>query len=192
MEKLKVNKNNLNLLKVNYAKALEDDTFKTLVDSLELASEKKMKYTTRLQEASYEINNCSNCSSLLSCKNSVKGFCLTPKVINNSLNFSYQKCSYQEKNEKVNKYLNNIYYYEVPTVLKTASFKNIYKDDAKRLEIIKKIKAFYDNYKKGNSVKGIYLNGNFGSGKSYLIGALFNELAKLVYQSAIIYFPEFL
>ena len=192
MEKLKVNKNNLNLLKVNYAKALEDDTFKTLVDSLELASEKKMKYTTRLQEASLEINNCSHCTSLLSCKNSVKGFCLTPKVINNSLNFSYQKCSYQEKNEKVNKYLNNIYYYEVPTVLKTASFKNIYKDDAKRLEIIKKIKAFYDNYKKGNSVKGIYLNGNFGSGKSYLIGALFNELAKLDYQSAIIYFPEFL
>lgn len=192
MEKLKVNKNNLNLLKVNYAKALEDDTFKTLVDSLELASEKKMKYTTRLQEASFEINNCSNCSSLLSCKNSVKGFCLTPKVINNSINFSYQKCSYQEENEKVNKYLNNIYYYEVPTVLKTASFKNIYKDDAKRLEIIKKIKAFYDNYKKGNSVKGIYLNGNFGSGKSYLIGALFNELAKLDYQSAIIYFPEFL
>lgn len=192
MEKLKVNKNNLNLLKVNYAKALEDDTFKTLVDSLELASEKKMKYTTRLQEASFEINNCFNCSSLLSCKNSVKGFCLTPKVINNSLNFSYQKCSYQEENEKVNKYLNNIYYYEVPTVLKTASFKNIYKDDAKRLEIIKKIKAFYDNYKKGNSVKGIYLNGNFGSGKSYLIGALFNELAKLDYQSAIIYFPEFL
>lgn len=192
MEKLKVNKNNLNLLKVNYAKALEDDTFKTLVDSLELASEKKMKYTTRLQEASFEINNCSNCSSLLSCKNSVKGFCLTPKVINNSINFSYQKCTYQEENEKVNKYLNNIYYYEVPTVLKTASFKNIYKDDAKRLEIIKKIKAFYDNYKKGNSVKGIYLNGNFGSGKSYLIGALFNELAKLDYQSAIIYFPEFL
>lgn len=192
MEKLKVNKNNLNLLKVNYAKALEDDTFKTLVDSLELTSEKKMKYTTRLQEASLEINNCSNCSSLLSCKNSVKGFCLTPKVINNSINFSYQKCSYQEENEKVNKYLNNIYYYEVPTVLKTASFKNIYKDDAKRLEIIKKIKAFYDNYKKGNSVKGIYLNGNFGSGKSYLIGALFNELAKLDYQSAIIYFPEFL
>lgn len=192
MEKLKVNKNNLNLLKVNYAKALEDDTFKNLVDSLELASEKKMKYTTRLQEASLEINNCSNCSSLLSCKNSVKGFCLTPKVTNNSLNFSYQKCSYQEKNEKVNKYLNNIYYYEVPIVLKTASFKNIYKDDAKRLEIIKKIKAFYDNYKKGNSVKGIYLNGNFGSGKSYLIGALFNELAKLDYQSAIIYFPEFL
>ena len=192
MEKLKVNKNNLNLLKVNYAKALEDDTFKNLVDSLELDSEIKMKYTTRLQEASFEIKNCSHCTSLLCCKNSVRGFCLTPKVINNSLNFSYQKCTYQEENEKVNKYLNNIYYYEVPTVLKTASFKNIYRDDAKRLDIIKKIKAFYDNYKKDNSVKGIYLNGNFGSGKSYLIGALFNELAKLDYQSAIIYFPEFL
>ena len=38
------------------------------------------------------------------------------------------------------------------------------------LKLLKKIKSFYDDYKKGNAIKGIYLSGNFGSGKSYLIG----------------------
>ena len=192
MEKINLSKNDNNLLKVNYAKALKDEIFQKVVAKLDLSSDVKMKYTSRLKEASTEFKNCQNCSSLLSCKNNMKGFCLTPKVLNNSLLFYYQKCQYKEKCEEINRYLKNIYYYEVPTILKTASFKNIYKDDSKRLAVIKKIKNFYDNYKKGNIEKGIYLSGNFGSGKSYLIGALFNELAKLNYQSAIIYFPEFL
>ena len=192
MEKINLSKNDNNLLKVNYAKALKDEIFQKVVAKLDLSSDVKMKYTSRLKEASTEFKNCQNCSSLLSCKNNMKGFCLTPKVLNNSLLFYYQKCQYKEKCEEINRYLKNIYYYEVPTILKTASFKNIYKDDSKRLAVIKKIKNFYDNYKNGNIEKGIYLSGNFGSGKSYLIGALFNELAKLNYQSAIIYFPEFL
>ena len=34
--------------------------------------------------------------------------------------------------------------------------------------------------------------GNFGCGKTYLIAAMFNELAKKGYKSAIIFWPEFL
>ena len=192
MERLVLKSNDTNLLKVNYSKALKDEDFLELVNTLEIDSNIKMKYTTRLQEASCELKNCKNCKSLLSCKNNLKGFCLTPKVVNESLNFSYQKCEYKEKNDLKTKYLKNVYFYEIPPSVKSASFKNIYRDDNNRLEIIKKIKSFYDNYKLGRESKGIYLNGNFGSGKSYLIGALFNELAKLNHQSAIIYFPEFL
>lgn len=192
MEKLSLNKKNSNLLKVNYAKSLNDEYFKQITDELDIDSDIKMKYTTRLNEASLELRNCSNCSSLLSCKNALKGFRLTPKVTNNSLNFSYKKCKYKEQSDEINKYMQNVYYFEMPSLIKSASFKNIYKDDSKRLEIIKKIKTFYDDYKNNKECKGIYLTGNFGSGKSYLIGALFNELAKLNYQSAVIYFPEFL
>ncbi len=192
MEKLKLKQNDNNLLKVNYAKSLNDKTFQKVVERLEIDTNTKMKYTTRLNEATKEIKNCQNCSSLLGCLNSIPGFCLTPKVLNKALTFSYQKCSKKEQADNMSKYQNNIYYYEIPSILKSASFKNIYKDDYKRLEIIKKIKSFYDDYQNHKTVKGIYLNGNFGSGKSYLIGALFNELAKLDYQSAIIYFPEFL
>ena len=38
----------------------------------------------------------------------------------------------------------------------------------------------------------MYLCGNFGSGKSYLIAATFNELAKENIKSAIVFWPEFL
>ena len=192
MEKLILKSQDTNLLKVNYSKALVNEDFLELVNTLDIASDIKMKYTSRLMEASCEVSNCKKCKNLLECKNKMKGFCLTPSVLDESITFSYKKCKYKEKNDINNKYLKNVYFYEIPPVVKSASFKNIYKDDIKRLEIVKKIKTFYDNYKLGKDVKGIYLNGNFGSGKSYLIGALFNELAKLDKQSAIIYFPEFL
>ena len=192
MEKLVLKSNDTNLLKVNYAKCLTDDDFLELVNSLEIDSNIKMKYTSRLMDTVKEKKNCKNCKSLLSCKNNMKGFCLTASVLDEAINFSYQKCEYKEQNDLNNEYLKNIYFYQVPPMIKAATLKNIYRDDANRLEIIKEIKAFYDNYKKGLPVKGIYLNGNFGSGKSYLIGALFNELAKLNYRSAIVYFPEFL
>ena len=51
---------------------------------------------------------------------------------------------------------------------------------------------YYDNYVKNKKIKGLYLHGNFGCGKTYLVSALFNELAKKDVHSTIIYFPEFL
>ncbi len=192
MEKLVLKKEDKNLLKVNFAKALKNPDFEAFVSKLELNSDILMKYTSRLEEALTEYSNCKNCKALVSCKNNIKGFCLTPIKGEDNLSFSYIKCEYKKKLDLKQEYLKNVYFYEVPPIMKSASFKNIYKDDKKRLEIIKKIKEFYDNYKASKESKGIYLNGNFGSGKSYLIAALFNELAKLNYQSAIIYFPEFL
>jgi len=62
--------------------------------------------------------------------------------------------------------------------------------DKKRFEIIKWLKNFYDNYP--NEKKGLFLHGSFGSGKTYLISALFNELAKKDYNCIIVYYPEML
>ena len=36
------------------------------------------------------------------------------------------------------------------------------------------------------------MNGSFGSGKTYLVAALFNEMAKKGVRSVLIYYPEFL
>ena len=49
-----------------------------------------------------------------------------------------------------------------------------------------------DSYLKNKSGKGLYLSGSFGSGKTYLIAALFNELAKKNISSALVYYPELL
>ncbi|MBR3660623.1 MAG: primosomal protein DnaI [Bacilli bacterium] len=192
MEKLVLKNKDTNLLKVNFKKKLDDPIFNELVSTIDLPSDCLMKYTSKLIEASIEYYNCKNCKSYLGCKNYMKGYSYTPIVINNSLTFSYVECAKKHEMDEKNKYLNNVYYFEIPASLKGASLKNIYKDDAKRIDAIKKIKLFYDSYKKHEYSKGIYLSGSFGSGKSYLIAALFNELAKMGVRSAIIYFPEFL
>ena len=62
----------------------------------------------------------------------------------------------------------------------------------KRAKVIKWIKNFADNYEINGNYKGLFLHGNFGSGKTYLIAALFNELAKKKISTEIVYFPELL
>lgn len=175
-------------IKQNYIKALEDEAFRRLITQYKIDEEVGMKYTSRLMDSSKEHTNCSNCPSLAACSNSVRGFCLTPKQNKNTINFSYDMCKYLKKEE----YRENVQVFDVAKDIKNASIKNIYTNDKNRIEIIKAIKNFINEYKKGNNPKGIYLHGSFGSGKTYLISALFNELAKSGITSVIIHTPELL
>lgn len=175
-------------IKQNYIKALEDEAFRKLITQYKIDEEVGMKYTSRLMDSSKEHTNCSNCPSLAACSNSVRGFCLTPKQNKNTINFSYDMCKYLKKEE----YRENVQVFDVAKDIKNASIKNIYTNDKNRIEIIKAIKNFINEYKKGTNPKGIYLHGSFGSGKTYLISALFNELAKGGTTSVIIHTPELL
>lgn len=175
-------------IKQNYIKALEDEAFRRLITQYKIDEEVGMKYTSRLMDSSKEHTNCSNCPSLAACSNSVRGFCLTPKQNKNTINFSYGMCKYLKKEE----YRENVQVFDVAKDIKNASIKNIYTNDKNRIEIIKAIKNFINEYKKGTNPKGIYLHGSFGSGKTYLISALFNELAKSGTTSVIIHTPELL
>lgn len=173
-------------LKQNYIKALEDRKFKELVHAVKIEDELLMKYTSRLQEASIEFEHCKNCKCLEECKNKVKGYSLVPTKDNNRVVFSYRACNYT-LNES---YKENLELFDVPLSIKNANLKNLYKDK-NRIEVIKKMKNYLDNYF-SNREKGIYLHGSFGSGKTYLIAALFNELAKKEVKSIVIHLPEFL
>ena len=59
-------------------------------------------------------------------------------------------------------------------------------------EFNKEITLRDKEYQKDKNIKGLYLHGSFGAGKSYLIAALFNELSKLNVKSIIVYYPELL
>ena len=111
MEKLILKSQDNNLLKVNYSKCLNDENFLELVNSLEIDSNIKMKYTSRLKESAIENSNCKNCKNFLGCQNNIKGYCLTPNVLENSISFIYKKCEYKEKIDKQNEYLKHIYFY---------------------------------------------------------------------------------
>lgn len=192
MENYEFGKAKKKMLETNFIKALKDPNFVRIANTLEISDEIKMKYTSHLKEISKQIDICANCKGLGNCPYVIKGLVEYPLVENNIIRFVYKKCKYKLKDEKETEYLKNITFYKMPEELKKASFKKIYKDDANRLETVKLLKEFYDNYLNDKKVKGIYLHGNFGCGKSYLVAALFNELAKKNVKTTIIYFPELL
>jgi primosomal protein DnaI len=122
----------------------------------------------------------------------VFGFYLEPIENNNKLNFEYKACKYNIKKLEEEKSNKNVYTMDIPKEIKNAKMKDIFLDDKSRKEAINWLVLFVKNYDKKTKTKGLYLNGNFGSGKTYLIAAAFNELAKKDIRSAIIYWPEFI
>ncbi len=187
MKKYKVEQQSSNLdLRVNFNKAKEDPDFLKLIKELDLSEDILMKYTTSLLEAAKEKKNCDSCKGLSECKNKVPGSYLAPIKNKNGIDFAYIDCEFKQKEQ----YKKNMSFYDLPIRLREASFSNVFTDDDTRVIIIKKMKAFYNSYMQKEKVKGIYLHGSFGSGKSYLIAALFNECAKKGVKSIMIHVPE--
>lgn len=187
-----LNNNNLNTLKRSYMDACSDKEFQKFIEKIDASDDVLMKYTSLLEEAKEENKNCENCKNILTCKNKVEGFCYQPEVEGNTLQFSYVMCSKKRKLEEEQNYLKNIKYYQMSEEIRKASFKELYRDDTTRTPILKYMMNFMKEYEKGKKEKGLYLTGSFGSGKTYLVAALLNELAKKGYQCVVVYYPEFL
>jgi len=182
----------LDKLEKNYLEAMKDDNFKELVVKLKLKKDVLQKYTSLLQTSALEYHNCKNCKSILECKNLLVGYAYLPNVKDGEISFKYRCCKYKKKLEEETKYLNNINVIGSNTYLAEAKMKDIYTNDKNRFKTIAWIKNFITNYSTNHHLKGLYLSGNFGCGKTYLISSMLNELAKKGYKSSVIFWPEFL
>lgn len=167
-------------------KSLKDEDFCNLVKRNKLPRDITLKNNTKLMDTCDELKNCKTCKGLFMCKNKVSGHVLYPIFSDETLKFIYMPCKYQkklikkesEKKEKLNE-------------IKNARMKDIDIEDKNRYKVIKWLKKYFDDYEKVNTLKGLYLHGSFGSGKTYLISALFNELE--ISKDAItevVYLPE--
>ena len=173
-------------LKKNYVDASKDSKFRRLIKTLDVDDNIAMKYTSSLQDTIVELNNCSKCDGLINCKNRLEGHVFYPQKDENRIVFSYVPCKFQKelKLEEENRNSRD-------KDILNAKMSDIFRDK-ERIKVIKWLKNFYDTYNKNGNFKGLYLYGNFGCGKTYLISALFNELSKKRISSEIVYFPELL
>ncbi|MBQ3307119.1 MAG: primosomal protein DnaI [Bacilli bacterium] len=176
----------------SFQDACANQDFKKFVYKLDIPEETLMKYTSNLEDSFLENEHCKNCKSLEECQNKVPGYCFKPFKSGRVITFSYEACDKMNHSLKENQYKSNIEVFELSEDIKNASLKEIYKDDKARVPIIKYFKEFVTAYLNGEKPKGMYLYGSFGSGKTYLISALFNELAKKGIFSALVYYPRFL
>ena len=172
-------------LKKSYMLALKDNNFVKLVNSLDVSEDVLIKNTSKLESTVSELNKCAGCKGLHMCKNQVYGHVYYPKSEDDYLVFGYKPCKYTKENEKEE---NHVSFFETPVSLRNAKMSEIEIDDKNRIEVIKYIKDFINNFE-SDKKKGVYLHGSFGSGKSYLISALLNEMSKKGYNCVNVYYP---
>ena len=188
---LNYSNNNLkkDLLK-SYVEAKKDPNFVKLVNKVKIKDDIAMKHTSKIERCVQELNNCNNCHGLHECKNPSNGYVYFPELDEDILRFNAIACKYKQEEFELLKNTSKMYYQ--PASIRKANMKDIDKKDKKRLEAIKWIINFYKEYQKDKHIKGLYLHGSFGSGKTYLLAALFNELSKEGNSCIICYYPEML
>lgn len=177
---------NQNELLKDYREDLKDPVFSDLVKKLKLDEKLGSLNSSVLMDSVCELKNCRECKGLYECKNKVLGHYLYPKRDGNILDLVYVPCNYKKENDRLLESKNT-----ANRELENARFKDIDLKDKNRVQLIKWIKDFYDKYDGIHDMKGLYLHGAFGSGKTYLLYALLNELKinkKIDFEA--IYYPE--
>lgn len=145
----------------------------------------------KLYDYANQSKECNKCPSLDGCINFMKGYHPKLVILRGSIDLHYDKCPQKvmaDEKRKNEKLIQSMY---VPSDILHASFDSIYQDDD-RIDAIQKAASFLMNYKPGSKQKGLYFYGKFGVGKSYLLGAIANELANKKVASMIVYVPELL
>ncbi len=191
MESLKDNKKVRELrneLVSIYKSNLKDATFRELVSKNKISEEVGALYNSGLEDSTRELKNCHECKGIYECKNKVVGHYLYPHVFDKVIDFVYVPCKFKKDQDRLIELKNT-----ASKELLNARFINIDVKDKNRVKLIRWIKKFYDDYAIYKDMKGLYLHGTFGSGKSYLIYALLNELninKKVDFEA--LYFPDLL
>ncbi len=165
----------------------KDETFQKLCHRLKTDDKILMKYTSKLQDTCEDLKRCSKCKNLDKCTNDIEGHVYYPKRVEDHLEFYYKPCKYF-KNQKEE---GTTTFFETPNVLKTASLSDLI-SEKERNEILKYIKDFLKKKINNEPVKGLYLSGSFGSGKSYLLSALLNELSNKGFSTVNVHYPRLL
>ena len=176
-----------NELRREYLLASKDEMFKKLCGRLKTNDELLMKYTSRLEDSVCDLKNCSKCKSISQCKNRVEGHIYYPELREDYIEFSYKPCKYFKEN--ISK--NHTVFFETPSFLKNASLSEL-TSEKERTNILKYIKDFLKKKVNNEEVKGLYLSGSFGSGKSYILSALLNELSNKGFSTVNVYYPRLL
>jgi primosomal protein DnaI len=153
-----------------------------------LSNEIVEKNLIKLFEYANQSKECEKCTNLDNCVNMMKGYQPELVIHRNSIDIEYRRCPRRiiaEERQKNERLIQSLY---VPKDILKASFADVFLDG--RMDAIDRAELFVERYQSNSELQGLYLYGKFGVGKSYLLGAIANELAKKGISSMIVYFPE--
>lgn len=165
----------------------------------EHADEVNTKVIDRSLGKLYEFTNashgCEKCPNVDGCINIMKGF--EPKLVISQqlIDIDYIVCptkQVEDERRNISKMVNSMY---MPREVMEARLADVnFASEDSRVVVMRAAKNFLNQIESEGTVpeRGFYLYGNFGIGKSFILGALANELATRRIQTVVVYVPEFL
>lgn len=146
----------------------------------------------RFDEFVKQKKHCPTCNELSTCPNLMKGYRPELECGEGVVTVVYKLCDKGQVAEKARQMENLISTVHMPVNVKKATFASFDSGDGDRNNAITEAYNFVENYVASGSAKGLYLHGAFGVGKSFILGAIANQLAQKGVQSAIVHWSDFL
>ncbi|MED1437165.1 MAG: primosomal protein DnaI [Bacillaceae bacterium] len=145
----------------------------------------------KLYEFVTQSKFCRECRNLDECKNILKGYHPTLIIERKTIDLKYDKCPRKEAYDARKKQESLIKCMYVPKEILNAHLEDIDLNEPNRLKAVSLVQDFVEQYGQNDRLKGLYLYGSFGVGKTFILGAIANELAEKGVPSMLVYVPEF-
>lgn len=150
------------------------------------------KSLMKLYEFTTQTRDCSKCHSLLDCQNMMKGYIPRLRLQGKTIELFYEPCDKKVKDDERRKREKLIQSLYIPQDILVATLKTIDINTVGKMKAVKAAHQFIETYVNGEKPKALYLHGSFGVGKTYLLGAIANNLADKNISSLLVYVPDFL
>ncbi|OIJ12381.1 primosomal protein DnaI [Anaerobacillus alkalilacustris] len=171
---------------------LSDKLILEFIQSNPTLSEHELdRNVSRLFEFRNERKNCTNCSSLQECPNLMGGYQPELYTERGQILIRYNVCAKKKSADERKRQQTLIKSLYVPKEILSATFDQLDQDNRSRLVAIAKAVEFATTTNPGENGKGLYLHGQFGVGKTFIMGAIANELAERNISSMLVYTPDF-
>lgn len=125
------------------------------------------------------------------CLSHPDGFIINIEIRQGRFNMIYSKCPIKAKHEEFLKRESLIQSFHIPRDVREATFDTIFLNEDRR-DILKNAIQKAGKIARGEDFRGLYIYGEFGIGKSYILGCIANELKEKSISSMMIYVPEIL
>lgn len=149
---------------------------------------------TKLFEFINQSTTCCGSKTTNECTNMLNGFIPKLSIYNERIEITYEKCELHLAEEEAREFQSRITSFHMTKDILNANLKEFASyDEDSRVDLSEKVVEWIDAYEQSGQIegKGLYIHGTFGVGKSYALGAIANEFAKLKIKSHIVYVPEF-
>jgi primosomal protein DnaI len=148
----------------------------------------------KLYEYTTQNHDCETCENVANCENIMKGYVPQLTMIRGLIDLDYARCRQkiiEDERREVSAMISSMH---MPKDVLKARLATVTYDHNTRVNLGTAANTFMEELKTTGQLpsKGFYIYGEFGVGKSYVLGALANELAEQKIRTVLVYVPEFL